>query len=125
MIVFDYECNYCGERKTNEEMDSFRCECGGEMKLLDKIQASVFQPFYSREMKAYITSPRHEEKMLRKKGFSYFTDHKDMVHEAKQIRKHKEEIIRDSYAKIGAKYTPHSNTTFDEKTGEFKKRDVA
>lgn len=122
MLSFDYTCDYCGTNKSNEDMDSFLCECGGSMRLNKHLEASVFHPFYSRELKALVTSPKEEERLLKEKGLSYLSDHKGMVKEAAYIRRHKDELAIAEYDKLGVRYKGGSNTAFDEKTGEFVSR---
>jgi hypothetical protein len=122
-VTFRYECNQCGDVQTNVTLDSFMCDCGGEFKAMDKIYASVFQPFYSRELKAHVTSPKHEDRLLREKGYAYLSDHKSMKLEAAHIRKHKMEYTKAQYASEGVKFDPkkHAGKKFDEKKGDFLK----
>ena len=120
MISFDYHCTSCGNGSDSKRMNSFVCKCGGEMVLGNCAEfIKPFVPYYSREMKTHITSLKHEDRMLRAKGFAFLHDHKLMKQEASQIRKHREEITQAEYAKIGVKYQPHSGARFDEKRGEM------
>lgn len=80
-----------------------------------------FEPYYHSKL-GHVTSRKHEEKLFREKGVSNFNDHHKMKQEAAYIRKHKEEIIKESYDKQGLKYKPGSNTVFDEKQGRFVPR---
>lgn len=80
-----------------------------------------FKPYYDKKL-GHVTSRKHEEKLLGEKGVSYIHDHHALKAEAKHINKHREEYIREAYAKEGLKYKPGSNTVFDEKSGRFVPR---
>lgn len=118
-MTFDYFCDSCRKVKDNHQMKSFECKCGGTMQLLKNVDMIAFEPFYSKDLKAYITSVKQEERLLKKKGLSYMADHHGMQKEADYIRKHKEEHVRSEYAKVGLKYTPNSGMRLDEKLGAF------
>lgn len=121
MTSFDYYCNQCGEKKNNREMSSFICECGGDMKLERGINGYVFQPFYSREMKTYITSSKHEERTLRAKGFAYLSDHKGLKKEAKDIKNHKNDFVKAQYASEG-KHGWKPGLTWKDKGGGWEQK---
>ena len=122
MISFEYRCDRCGGLKTSDEMDSFICECGGQMRLSSGVDTHGFEPFYSKELGAHITSARQEEKLLKEKGLSYMSDHKGMVKKARQFKREQESMTRDRYEKQGYKYQPNSNVLIDEKTGAWVDR---
>lgn len=120
MISFNYFCNWCGDKETSQTLESFICECGGEFKVEHQVYSSVFQPYYSREMKTFITSPKHEDRELRRRGFAFLHDHKSLKQEAANIRKHKIDHVREKYKEIGVKFKATDiGKKFDEKKGEF------
>lgn len=115
MIAIDYACNTCGIGKSNQEMESFSCECGGTMKLGSAFSdQGTFTPYYSDEMKVKITSSRQESKLLRKHGLVSYGDLKELRKKAKFVRENREDIIRDRYAKEGIEYKRGQNLRFDE-----------
>ena len=118
---FYYRCDHCGSRVSTDVIQSFICGCGGSFIGESNIYTSTFKPYYSREMKAHVNSSKHEEKLLRKKGYAFLSDHKSLKNEAAYIRKHKSEITEAAYAKDGVKFDPvrHKDKQFDEKKGEF------
>ncbi len=122
MISFDYYCDYCGEEKTSQEMESFICECGGSMRLKSASHVASFKPFYSSECKTHITSYNQMHKVYKKNGVVPMDDCKGLKQKSDFIRKNKEEIIRERYAKKGLNYKPGSNVRFDDRRNEFVKR---
>lgn len=120
MRVFDYFCDMCGNPKTNIEMESFVCECGGSMRLNGQVNGMVFQPFYSRELKSNIRTSRQEEKLLRQKGLSYASDHNSITSEVKQIKKHKNDYIKAQHIAEG-KHGWKPGLNWREKGGGWEK----
>ena len=113
MINFAYQCDNCSVQRSNLEMSSFVCECGGTLRLIDPIQTNLFVPYYSEEMKAHIKSPRDEARQLKKHGLSYLKDHKKLDQRLAHIRKNKEDVKAEVFAKEGIKYEKGSDTRFD------------
>jgi len=89
------------------------------MRVNRAVQDIAFQPFYSSELGAYVRTSRQEGKLLKEKGLAYMSDYKKLGQKAKQERKHKHEIIAESYAKENLKYPKGQDVRFDEKHGEF------
>jgi hypothetical protein len=118
---FDYICDNCFKKSDNEHMSSMICKCGGTMRLDRGFQGIAFQPFYSRELGAYITNSRQEANLLKEKGLSYMRDYSKMIKKAKQFRKYKEDMNAEVYAKENLKYPKGFDTRFDEKRKEFVK----
>ena len=119
MIHFDYMCSNCGSRENTKTIESFVCKCGGTMRISNDLEMQVFKPYYSEDLGVQVNSAHDETRLLREHGLSYSHDHRQMRQRRLHIYKHREEIIKDRYAKVGVKYEPKSKCSFNEKTGEF------
>ena len=119
MIDFDYACDACGRASTSSGMETMLCECGGNMRLISASQIKVFKPFYSNECKTFIRSYGQMHKEYKKNGLVPFDDVPGIKKKMSDIRKNKEYIKKERYAKEGLKYKPGSNVRFDDKNKQF------
>jgi len=102
-MKLNYLCDTCDEEKSNAEMDSFACECGGQMRLITPV-AHLSRPFnagWCDTLKCEVTSWKDQEtkaKNHRSKahphGFSMIQDDRKFVNELKKQRENKEDILK-------------------------------
>ena len=104
-------------KNCNQVMEEGIC-LHSQDKKKDAFGVNVFQPYFSSTL-GQVTSLKHEQKLLKSKDLSFTDDHYAMRKKFSDTLKNREEIIRDRYAKEGIKYTPNSNTRFDEKNKRF------
>lgn len=98
-MEFNYACDRCGDRKTNLEMYSFVCECGGYMRLATSINVpGAFDPYYDRVLGSWVTSEADKYKKMKKHkseshphGLYNVRDDKKFMAEMKNIQKHRED----------------------------------
>src|SRR3990167_11187243 len=103
-MIFEYKCTHCSTVKKNTEMEGFLCECGGTMMIITPLQMNIFRPYYSQEMKEHIRTPKDEVRALKKHKLSYLSDHKKLDKRLSDIRKNKEDVKSEIFAKDGIKY---------------------
>lgn len=126
-LTFEYRCNHCAQLKTNHELDSFACNCGGNYVLQQGqlLEVPVFDAYYDPSVETYLTSYREQEKVGRKfrskahpKGLSIRQDTK-FHRETEYIKKHKEDYLQMQYKQRGLNYKPGSKATVDNATGQL------
>ena len=83
-----------------------------------KLISPVFKPYYSESHEVQVNSRGEHEKLCREKGPPLGDCYKQRERMA-FVRKNKEEIISQRYAKIGLKYPKGQNVRFDEKNRRF------
>lgn len=127
-LIFDYQCWKCGNSKTNQEMDSFTCECGGDFKHVDRfnLQPSIFEPHYNEVIKDWVHSWKDMEEKGKKfrsvdhpNGFVVTQGNTKFVKEMKYIHKNREEYIQEIYKKDGIKYKPGSKVNWSDEKKSF------
>ena len=99
-INFSYACSDCGITRSNQELNSMACECGGEFKLSDSIP-NASRPFdagWCPTLKQNVSSWKDQEKKMlshrsysHPEGFTPIQDNKKWMNELRYIRKHKRE----------------------------------
>lgn len=100
----DYFCDSCGVKKTNLEMESFACGCGGTMKVYDQFMVPPpFDAGWCRTLKCEVTSWRDQERKAaahrsyaHPHGFSMVNDNKPWLRELRNIRKHKSDYLKST-----------------------------
>lgn len=97
-FTFEYECNKCYVRRSNHELDSMACECGGAFEVLDRIGEFVpFDPYYDPRHKTEIRSWKQREKEMSKPSESHpeghysVRDDKKFMAECRHLHRHREE----------------------------------
>ncbi len=122
MKAFNYQCVRCGEVESNETLQSFICECGGEYKLQEKILMDIFEPYYDETLKMRIHSAAQRNREFRKAGMYVSQDDKKMMKRWSDFRKYKEEIHQETMAREGITYRPGSNKEWDAQKQDFVPR---
>lgn len=130
-LTFEYQCNGCGESKTNYDLESFVCQCGGVFRLADSAHGgpSCFDSHFNETIGAEVTSWRDMEKKAKScvsekhpEGLSIREPNGRAAKELKYIHKHREDYIAAEYKKEGVKYKPGSQVNFSRHKGEFIRR---
>ena len=123
-LSFDYSCSGCGLVKSNHEIDCFVCECGGNFKLHDSIikAGSEFEPHYQETLGEYVSSWRDMEKKAARvrnekhpEGFQVKDPKSKGMRELQNIRRHKEDYVREVYKKDGVTYRPGRHNDMPDK----------
>lgn len=126
-LTFDYQCVGCGKVRTNRELESFACDCGGYYQLGDKamLETPVFDAYYDPSVETYLTSYREQEKVgkafrsqAHQQGFTIRQDTK-FHQETEYIKKHKEDFLQQQWKQAGHKYQPGSKARMNNETGEL------
>ena len=117
----DYICDTCNDKKTNMEMESFSCECGGQMRLITG-SANLSRPFnagWCDTLKCEVTSWKDQETKAKNhksrshpNGFSMIQDDKKWLGELKNIRKYKGDYMK---AELPGFKTKHMKKVYDAK----------
>ena len=107
---------YCQSCECVQEYGS--CDHDQSKKGSEKVLSPVFKPYYSESHDVQVNSRAEHEKLCRTHG-APIGDYTKIRERHSFIKKNKEEIIAERYAKIGVKYPKGENVRFDEKTHSF------
>src|SRR3990167_6017506 len=128
-IIIDYYCQSCGEKKSNKQIDSMVCECGGDFRPDGSLfgQAAIFEPHYCPVLRTYLTSYSQQEKLAvehrspsHPEGLRLQQWDRKQVKEYKNMAKNKEDYKRQEYGKHGYK----TGSKWSDKHGAFVKAAV-
>lgn len=128
--VFDYICYECGTEKDSSNMESFVCECGGQMRLRNSIgligTTVGFDPHFCPTLKQHVNSWADQEKKAKAfrsadhpEGFTLLQANKPYMNHLKKVYKNREDVKASQYAKDGIKYPKGKQVYFDEPNGRF------
>lgn len=120
-LEFEYICDKCGVIKTNKEMDSMVCECGGDFKSTWGVNQIEFKPYFNESHGVQVNSASEHRAFVKQHG-APLGDYPKMMARQKFVRKNREDIIADRYAKIGLKYPRGKKVLLDEKNMRFVPR---
>lgn len=127
-LTFEYNCQGCGDVKTNHELDSMVCKCGGDYRPSDftVMQAVPFDAGWCPTLRQYVSSYSDQEKKAlafrsvdHPKGFVMLNNNRKAINQAKSDYKNREEIKKEIYAKKGLNYKPGSKVHFDRVRNTF------
>ena len=120
-MLIDYYCLNCGVKKTNEELDSMVCKCGGDFRPDGMLfsHASTFEPHWCPTTKQYITSWREKEKVGKRHGLVVTPP--EHIRQWKKERKQNEDLKQQIFRKDGMSYKPGSKMRWSDKKKDFIK----
>lgn len=120
LMRIEYFCDGCGDERLNHTMKSFVCNCGGTFRTRIHGGFSVFKPYHCLASNRIITSAKEEAAINKKEGVRNLGDCTDMRKKMADIRKNKEDIIADRYAKtLNVKYPKGKKVRFDDVHNRF------
>ena len=120
-LVNEYICDGCSKvrRSDEEDFNSMVCECDGFYRLMTgRYIDTNFKPYFSESHDVYVGSKSDERKLHREQG-GCLGDYGKIRDRMAFVRKNREDIIHDRYAKLGLKYPKGEKTRFDEKNKRF------
>ncbi len=121
-LSFDYGCKRCGFIDNNKNMDSMVCECGGAFTLLTNFNVETFKPYFNESYNKQINTISEHRAFVKKYG-APLGDYQGLREHSKFIRKNREEIISERYAKdYNLKYPKGKQVLYDEKNMRFVPR---
>lgn len=100
MFKVDYYCQNCGDYKTNVEIETMICGCGGDYRPDGALfgQAAIFDSYFDSRFGKEVTSYRQQEKEGKAwktaehpDGLMLINDDKKFMKECRHLKKHKEE----------------------------------
>lgn len=127
-FTVDYQCTKCGKTKTNLELNSMVCRCGGDFRPVGECfqRSPIFDEGYCPTLRQYVYSYSDQEKKAaafrspdHPKGFSILNSNRKAINQAKSDYKNREEIKKEIYAKKGLKYKVGSKVHFDRVLNKF------
>ncbi len=105
-MILNYFCKDCGVRKTNNQMNSMVCSCGGDMRPEGTMfgSAPIFEPHYCPVLRTYLTSYKQQEKLAvahrspsHPEGLRLQQWDRKQIREYKNIHKYKEDYKQSQY----------------------------
>ena len=105
-IHIDYVCSQCGVRKSNQDMSSMLCFCGGSFSPDGALfgEAAIFEPYYDRILGSWVSSYGDQERKAvshrspsHPEGLRLVQWDRKQINEYKNIHKHKEDYKASQY----------------------------
>ena len=105
-IEIDYYCQNCGSKKSNQDMESMLCTCGGYLRPDGELfsRAAIFEPHYCPVLRTYLTSYKQQERLAvahrsrsHPEGLRLQQWDRKQINEYRRIRRYKEDYKQSQY----------------------------
>lgn len=130
-LLFNYKCDGCGRVLNNHELGSFVCSCSGIFTLVDKhlLEKVPFDTYFNDTLGCEVGSWSDLERKAKKcksvkhkDGFHIVENNSKFMKEMRNVRKHREDYVQETYKKSGIDYKPGSNFGWSESKKSFIRR---